>query len=224
MWNKGWDRIFKLHNWGKYPDMSVIRFIAQNYFKKKNRKKISILEVGCGTGANLSFFSKEGFNSFGIDGSRVALKIAEKKLAKEKLRCNLKIGDIKALPYKSNSFDCVIDCECLFSNSFRDTIIINKEISRVLKKNGLFLSKTFAKGTYGDGNGPRLSGENNTYKHIRQGNFHRGYGLIRISSFQEIKKLYGKSFKIISIDYVYRSIKSMKKVIKEWVIISKKKN
>ena len=77
MWNRGWDNIFKKNKWGKYPDMSVIRFIANKY-KKKDKKRLKILEVGCGTGANLSFFIEEGFNTYGIDGSKVAIKLAKK--------------------------------------------------------------------------------------------------------------------------------------------------
>ena len=50
-----------------------------------------------------------------------------------------------------------------------------------------------------------------------------GYGIVRISDLKEIKKLYGELFKIVTIEYVHRSIKKMKKMIKEWVIISKKK-
>jgi len=223
MWNKGWDKVFKQNEWGKYPDMSVVRFVANNFYKKKERKKVSILEIGCGTGANLGFIAKEGFNCFGIDGSRVAINIAKNKLKREKLKSELKIGDIKKLPYKKNTFDCVIDCECLYSNSFADSLIILNEVKRVLKTKGLFFSKTFAKGTYGDENGPRLPNESNTYKFIRKGSFHKGYGIIRISSLKDIKKLYGAKFKIININYVHRSIENMKKIIKEWAIILQKR-
>ena len=223
MWNKGWDKIFKSKEWGKYPDMSVVRFVAENFYKKKNRKKIFILEIGCGTGANLGFIAKEGFSAYGIDGSKVAINLAKKKLKNDNLKSNLQIGDIKHLPYHRNSFDCIIDCECLYSNSFKDTSIILKEINRVLKRKGLFFSKTFAKGTYGDGAGPKLRNERNTYLSIKSAAFNMGYGIIRISDLKEIKKLYGESFKIVTVEYVHRSLKKMKKVIKEWVVISKKK-
>ena len=224
MWNKGWDTIFKNNEWGKYPDMAVIRFVAKNFYTKKNRKKISILEIGCGTGANLGFIAKEGFNTFGIDGSKIAIDIAKKKLKEDNLKVNLSINDIKKLPYKTGFFDCIIDCECLYSNSFADTLQILKEVSRVLKKKGLFFSRTFASGTYGDGSaGLKLSNESNTYLSISKGAFHKGYGIIRISSLKDIKKLYGSLFKIENIEFIHRSIKNMKKVIKEWIIILKKK-
>ena len=224
MWNSGWDKIFKENDWGKYPDMSIVRYISRKFNNKNKRKKISILEVGCGTGANLSFFAKEGFRTYGIDGSKVAIKKATKKLKRDNLKADLIVSDIKKLPYRSSVFDCVVDCECLYSNSYSETILILKEINRVLKKKGFFLSKTFAKGTYGDGNGIKIPNEKNTYKSISKGAFRKGYGIIRISSLKDIKNLYGKSFKIENIEYSHRSIKGMKKIIKEWVISMIKKN
>ena len=74
--------------------MSVIRFIANKY-EKKDKKRLKILEVGCGTGANLSFFIEEGFNTYGIDGSKVAIKLAKKKLKKEKKNQNFLLGIFK---------------------------------------------------------------------------------------------------------------------------------
>lgn len=217
MWNRGWDNIFKKNKWGKYPDMSVIRFIANGY-KKKDKKKLKILEVGCGTGANLSFFIEEGFNTYGIDGSKVAIKLAKKKLKKEKKNSKLFVGDIQNMPFRSNYFDCIVDCECIYSNSFSDSKIILKEIKRILKRKGSFFSKTFANGTYGDNNGVKLNGERNSYLKIKKGSFHKGYGLIRLSSLRDIKDLYGKFFKIQKIEYEYRTILNMKKKIKEWLI------
>ena len=217
MWNRGWDNIFKKNKWGKYPDMSVIRFIANRY-KNKVKKKLKILEVGCGTGANLSFFIEEGFNTYGIDGSRIAIKLAKKKLKKEKKKSKLFVGDIQNMPFRSNFFDCVVDCECIYSNSFSDSKIILEEIKRILKKKGSFFSKTFANGTYGDKNGVKLHGERNSYLKIKRGSFHKGYGLIRLSSLRDIKDLYGKLFKIQKIEFEYRTILNMKKKIKEWLI------
>ena len=67
MWNKGWDEIFSKKDWGRYPDLSVVRFILGKTRKKIKKNKIKVLEVGCGTGANLSFLAKEGFKTYGLD-------------------------------------------------------------------------------------------------------------------------------------------------------------
>ena len=80
MWNSGWDKIFKDNEWGKYPCEELIRFISRKFHVSKNRKIIKILEVGCGAGANIWFLSREGFDVYGVDGSKYALKKAQKLL------------------------------------------------------------------------------------------------------------------------------------------------
>ena len=34
-----WEKIFQENEWGKYPSVPVIRFIARNFYKMKNRKE-----------------------------------------------------------------------------------------------------------------------------------------------------------------------------------------
>ena len=45
------------------------------------------------------------------------------------------------MPFRSNYFDCVVDCECIYSNSFSDSKIILKEIKRILKKKDPFFQR-----------------------------------------------------------------------------------
>lgn len=224
MWNKGWDRIFEGNEWGKYPPEELIRFIASNYYNVPKRKSVKILEVGSGTGANLWYFAKEGFDVTGIDGSKVGTKRAAERLKDENLKVKLIRGDIINLPFGNNKFDCVIDNECIYANSYRDSKRILSEIYRVLKPKGKFYSRTFMAGSSGDGNGKKMDGEKNTYLEIFDGPFRKGYGIIRFTSEDEICDLYG-DFNIESIDYLMRSKKNRRYDIKEWIIIcSKGKN
>jgi ubiquinone/menaquinone biosynthesis C-methylase UbiE len=63
-----------------------------------------ILEVGCGTGAHLLFFQREGFAIAGVDISPPILRVARQKLGEKVL---LGLGDAENLPFKNKSFDCV---------------------------------------------------------------------------------------------------------------------
>ena len=214
MWNSGWDKIFKKYKWGKYPDLSLVRFLS----KKLNLKNKRVLELGVGTGANLNFFIEKKLKVFGIDGSKVALKIANKNFKRKKKFIKLVQGDIIKLPYQNNFFDYIIDCECLYANSLKDTKKILSEVNRVLKKGGYFFSKTFAKNTVGN----HFIRKNRKKKNLNVHFIKKGYGTFRISSLSEIKKIYSSNFKILNIELEIRTTNNMKDFIKEWVVISKK--
>ena len=221
MWNSGWDDIFRKHEWGKYPPEEVIRLIARHLFKVPDRKVVRILEIGCGTGANLWFVAREGFDAYGLDGSQVAIERARERLKDESLSANLVLGDAMNLPYAENFFDVVLDIECSYANSLKDTKVIMNEVHRVLKPGGLFLNKTFMVGTYGDGKGKKLEGEPHTYLELDEGALKKGYGIIRFTAENEISGIFS-NFKIESIEYLIRSEQNRKYEIKEWLITSRK--
>jgi len=63
-----------------------------------------ILEVGCGTGAHLGVFLREGLNVVGVDISPHMLRVAGQRFENKVL---LSLGDAVNLPFKEKSFDCV---------------------------------------------------------------------------------------------------------------------
>jgi len=52
-----------------YPNVALIQFVAANYFSlpQEDRCQLKILEIGCGSGANLWMLAKEGFDAYGLD-------------------------------------------------------------------------------------------------------------------------------------------------------------
>src|SRR5262249_61470196 len=96
-WDPVWEDIFRSSDWGKYPPEELIRFVARNYFRAPDRKQVKILEVGCGTGANVWFAAREGFDAYGIDGSPTAIRKAEQRFQKEGLTATWKVGDFVKL-------------------------------------------------------------------------------------------------------------------------------
>lgn len=220
-WDSGWDNIFRDNEWGKYPSEFLVRYVGRNFSKGKERSGMKVLEVGCGTGANLWFLAREGFSVFGIDGSAVGLERAKKYLSAEGLDADLRHGDIVSLPYDDETFDAVVDVECVYANSLKDSKKIVSEIFRVLKPGGKFFSITFMTGTYGDGQGQALKDEPNTYSELSEGALKKGYGIIRFTSEEDIDLLYSL-FKIKNIDYCVRSEKNSQYEIKEWLISCEK--
>lgn len=221
MWDKGWDKLFSRVEWGRYPGEELIRFIARNFYNSTNRKDIKILEVGCGAGANIWFLAREGFSAYGIDGSKVAINQAENYLIDEGLSANLQQGDAMCLPYEDSVFDAVIDVECIYANTLADTEVILREIHRVLKPGGLFYSKTFSIGMSGESTGERLDDEPNTFLKMPDGPLRSDYGIIRLTSKNEISEIY-QQFSDIEIDYILRTDKNSSRQLKEWIIQCKK--
>ena len=80
-----WEDIFQNNEWGKYPSLAVVRFVARNFYKVPNRKDIRILELGCGTGANLWYCARERFSVIGLDGSKTAIHRMIDRFEKENL-------------------------------------------------------------------------------------------------------------------------------------------
>ena len=127
-----------------YPNEELCRFMGRNYFSKdmtyEQRNKIRILEVGCGSCANLWMIAKEGFNTYGCDLSENAIILGQKMLEKYKVSASLTSCNMIKTPYEGHFFDTVID---VFSSNCicrKDYILFLKEIKRVIKPFGLFFS------------------------------------------------------------------------------------
>lgn len=217
-WDPIWETVFQDHEWGKYPGENLIQFTARNFYKKE-RKDVSLLEIGCGPGANIWFMAREGFNVSGIDGSETAIAKAKTRLQKENLDAYLVVGDIVNLPFENQKFDGIIDNECLYANNEQNAVLILAEISRLLKSDGLFYSRSFSNEMF---IGDKLHNETFEFSNITEGPL-AGKGFVRLMNEQKINSLYSKNFNIQSIDKLeYTQYNSTQK-ISEFIIICQKK-
>lgn len=126
-----------------YPNEELLRFMGGNFFDIPHykRKKIKILEIGCGSGANLWMIAKEGFQAFGIDSSKTGIKLCSKMLRRWQVSADIIIGNIlTTLPYEDNYFDAVVDVVTMQHIPFSQHFQVYAEIERVLKKGGRFFS------------------------------------------------------------------------------------
>ena len=126
----------------RYPNEELCRFMGRNYFSIANdiRSQIKILEVGCGSGANLWMIAKEGFSAYGQDLSEESLVFAAKMLNAYNCSADLRLGDMCSLHYGEAYFDGIVD---VFSSYCLTEINGSKfiaSVSKSLKKDGKFFS------------------------------------------------------------------------------------
>ena len=142
-YNDHWEEKFQSRTWGSYPSEDLVRFICGNFIKTQ-QKKSKVLEIGCGTGANLWFLQKEGLIISGIDASPTGISIAQKRVsldAKAKNNSELKVGDFSTLPWENSKFDLVVDIFALYANTQKKISDTLSEVKRVLKPGGYFFTK-----------------------------------------------------------------------------------
>lgn len=162
-------------------------------FKKKNIQ--TILDLGCGTGRHLIYFSKKGFDIFGLDCSLRGIEIAQKWLTEEGLKVEMVCSKIEDdFPFDDSFFDAVISIQVIHHNLLKNILKTVKEIERVLKKSGyLFLTFPYLYVNSKSGNWDLKRVEKNTY--LPQNGKEKGL-LHHYFSLNEIEEIF-KNFEVI---------------------------
>ncbi|MFL9694705.1 class I SAM-dependent methyltransferase, partial [Aeromonas veronii] len=79
------------------------------HLSKKERGECRILEVGCGSGANIWMLAKEGFDTWGIDLSSAGIDLCKQVIASWNVNAQLDVGSMTELPYPDGYFDAIVD-------------------------------------------------------------------------------------------------------------------
>lgn len=128
----------------RYPNEELCRFIGSN-IPAKDRHGMRVLEVGCGSGANLWMLANEGFETVGIELSADGVLLAKRMLDVWGVRGTVVQGDMCQMPFERASFDVIVDVfssNCLNEDGFE---IFLGEVARLLKPSGRFFSYTPSK-------------------------------------------------------------------------------
>jgi SAM-dependent methyltransferase len=102
-------------------------------FLGKDIENLKILDAGCGDGRFLGELAKKGVkNLYGFDYSSKAVSFAKIFLPE----ADIKVADIKDLPYENNFFERIFLVEVLEHINPVDTNVVLGNLKRVLKNNG----------------------------------------------------------------------------------------
>jgi ubiquinone/menaquinone biosynthesis C-methylase UbiE len=124
----------------RYPNEALVRFMSANYLNlsAKKRKKVKILELGCGSGANLWMLAKEDFNVYGIDIAPTGVKLCRQMLKDWKVSAKVKLGNMRKLDFPDNFFDAIVDIVSVQHVDLAGHKKVYGEVFRCLKTGGRF--------------------------------------------------------------------------------------
>lgn len=145
-----WDELHKKKPWGRYPAEDLIRTVMRNYKTQTSRTNCKVLELGCGAGANLSFFLNEDFQVYGVDGSFHAIEKAKSFLKpKQNQTLELHVSTFENLQYQKNNFNLIVDYFALYANRIDVVKKVYSELNDLLETNGWFYGRVW--GTRSEG-------------------------------------------------------------------------
>ena len=141
MFDKSWEKDIykKKKQFNNFPFDWVVSSVNRYITSKKN-----CVELGSGTGNNLDFLLKFGFNKiYSIEAARSAYQFQKKKfLTKKKIKLFCK--DLNSFQFKKEYYDLVLDRGTLTHNKLSNIYKMFSKIEKSLTKNGYFLSVLFS--------------------------------------------------------------------------------
>jgi cyclopropane fatty-acyl-phospholipid synthase-like methyltransferase len=129
----------------------------------------SVLDVGCGTGDHVLYFTEEGHEVLGVDTASLAIRKAEEKAAARGLRAQFLVWNALDLAGLNRKFDTVIDSGFFHVLSDEDRPIFRASLAAVLAPGGKYLMLCFSDQNPGDYPLPRRIREREIRETFRDG-------------------------------------------------------
>lgn len=149
-----WEDLHATRAWGKYPADHLIRTVMRAYWARDDRESAFVLELGCGAGANLSFFLAEGFQVYGVDGSPSAIKKCSERLtAAPGQTLDLSAQRFDTLDIPKDDFDLIVDYFAIYANRLETIRKTYANAKAMLKSGGMFYSRVWGTGCTGAATG-----------------------------------------------------------------------
>ena len=214
-----WDTCYKnkTHSMNNWPFSDLVSYVMR--FSKPGKSKIRVLELGCGSGANIPFFLSLNAEYFGIDGSKTTIRKLKKK--NPMLKNNIIVGDFtKELPFQKK-FDLIVDRASINHNPTNGIKKCLDLVHQKLKTNGKFIGiDWFSTRDIGYKSGRKT---NDIFTKSYVGGRYYGVSKIHFNNEKHLLNLL-KNFKILCLDEkIYKSIIPIKnKTIAVWNIVAQK--
>lgn len=218
VFDQTWEEIFRTRDWGKYPSEEVVRFVASKFPTSLDRSTTRILDLGCGGGAHAWFLAREGFQTYGIDGSRSGIRQTKALLRREGVSANLTIGDFTRLGYSEESFDGVIDANAIQHNILEDIRLAHRHVWRVLRPGGYFCGLQINTDTSGWKRADEV--EENTFRNFEGGPIQKEL-LVHFFTESEVREFMAV-YEEVTIERTTRTVGNGKAQFGHFVVVGRK--
>lgn len=101
------------------------------------------IDLGCGTGTNVITLARAGWRVTGVDFVPRAIRIAKKKLQRENLAAEVRVGDVTQLDNITDRYDLALDIGCFHGLSQQGKRDYLTQLDRLLAPNGFWLMYGF---------------------------------------------------------------------------------
>ena len=192
MFSKEWDDCYsrdeQLSTW---PWSDLVSLVSRYYGSDiKTKKKIKILELGCGAGANIPFFMNPVFDYYGIDGSRTIVEVLQIKYPQ--LISKIVAKDFtEGIKIFGGGFDLVVDRAAITHNDLTSILKTLESIKEVLNPHGHFIGIDWFSTKHSDYTKGFSGGDEYTRTQIESGQFF-GVGKVHFSDENHLLDLFSK--------------------------------
>ena len=184
----------------RYPHEILIQFSLRNFPNKDLRQEVRVLDVGCGSGADIVFLAQEGFDVYGVDISSSGLSHAKSKLDEFHLKANLKLECAETIKFPKEYFHLVVSTG-VYQYLTHDQV--NQSLSRISK-----ILKHKGKGLF------VFASDKDVRVHdtVQLNLGYHGY------TSNEVKQIFAKKFSKIEIDRYITTYENEKYEHNDWLI------
>jgi SAM-dependent methyltransferase len=103
------------------------------------------LDLGCGTGTNVVYLARHGWDATGVDFAARAIAKARRRAADAGMRCRFAVGDVTRLDV-AGPFDLALDIGCLHSIPASGRPGYARGLAAAVRVGGAYLLYAFAPG------------------------------------------------------------------------------
>ncbi len=135
-----WDLAYRggdhLEHWeSPYPPQELVAMVAAEAISPA----ATVLDVGCGAGAEAILLAGLGFRAIGVDASAEAIRLARERAAATGVEVDFRHADAGDLPLADGSIDFAIDRGCFHVIDRDQRRDYARELHRVLRPGARFL-------------------------------------------------------------------------------------